>query len=440
MLPDSGVMSGSVSLTDDSVGCLVNLDISLPEVAKPGENIEVVINGVNSGTECSLSIVDDSVEIYAKNNGLENNDLDLDYIVKAGIDPFKPSWGYSSNCRTVHRRERSVMPWGFYGEPESFRIFSSFNDVDCSDDYPVYMMEAGGGPVMLDFAQGMKEDSDENLKIDDDSSPSAESDTSSPIKVRNFMPETWLWTLQNTENSASSKLKISTKTPDTMTSWTANAYCLSKINRISLSKPVKMTVTKKLFVGIKLPYSCVRREKLTVPVQVFNNDEVEHVVNLKMKTEIDGNTEYFSIINESSRSGLKIKPGEQTIEFFEVLAVGIGETKLTVIATSETESDGMEQTVIIEPEGVGKEITNSNLLCLEGETETFQLPARPRMNVFSMVEDSLRNRITIVDDLMGSAMENLDKLIKIPYGCGEQNMVSVVPNIAVANYSVKIEI
>ena len=106
-----------------------------------------------------------------------------------------------------------------------------------------------------------------------------------------------------------------------MTSWTANAYCLSKINRISLSKPVKMTVTKKLFVEIKLPYSCVRREKLTVPVQVFNNDEVEHVVNLKMKTEIDGNTEYFSIINESSRSGLKIKPGEQTIEFFEVCRV-----------------------------------------------------------------------------------------------------------------------
>ena len=147
MIPDSGVISESVSLTDESVGCLVNLDISLPEVAKPGENINVVINGVNSGTECSLSIVDDSVEIYSKNNGLENNDLDLDYIKKAGVDPFKPSWGYSSNCRTSYPRgKRSVMPyWDFYGEPESFRIFSSFNELDCSDDYPVYMMEAGVG-------------------------------------------------------------------------------------------------------------------------------------------------------------------------------------------------------------------------------------------------------------------------------------------------------
>lgn len=35
---------------------------------------------------------------------------------------------------------------------------------------------------------------------------------------------------------------------------------------------------------------------------------------------------------------------------------------------------------------------------------------------------------------MGGALENLDKLLTVPTGCGEQNMVGLVPNIAVANY------
>ncbi len=35
---------------------------------------------------------------------------------------------------------------------------------------------------------------------------------------------------------------------------------------------------------------------------------------------------------------------------------------------------------------------------------------------------------------MGSAMENLNKLLRMPYGCGEQNMVNFVPNIHVLRY------
>lgn len=37
-------------------------------------------------------------------------------------------------------------------------------------------------------------------------------------------------------------------------------------------------------------------------------------------------------------------------------------------------------------------------------------------------------------DLMGRAMKNLDKLLAMPYGCGEQNMVLFAPNIFILNY------
>lgn len=35
---------------------------------------------------------------------------------------------------------------------------------------------------------------------------------------------------------------------------------------------------------------------------------------------------------------------------------------------------------------------------------------------------------------MGSALNNLDNLVKMPYGCGEQNMASFTPNIYVMEY------
>lgn len=35
---------------------------------------------------------------------------------------------------------------------------------------------------------------------------------------------------------------------------------------------------------------------------------------------------------------------------------------------------------------------------------------------------------------MGRAMKNLHKLLAMPYGCGEQNMVLFAPNIFILNY------
>ena len=37
-------------------------------------------------------------------------------------------------------------------------------------------------------------------------------------------------------------------------------------------------------------------------------------------------------------------------------------------------------------------------------------------------------------DMMGAPLSNLGRLIKMPYGCGEQNMISMVPNIYALRY------
>lgn len=42
--------------------------------------------------------------------------------------------------------------------------------------------------------------------------------------------------------------------------------------------------------------------------------------------------------------------------------------------------------------------------------------------------------VTCAGDLMGSALDDIDKLLGMPYGCGEQNMLKFAPNIFVMQY------
>jgi len=51
-----------------------------------------------------------------------------------------------------------------------------------------------------------------------------------------------------------------------------------------------------------------------------------------------------------------------------------------------------------------------------------------------LVEGSDRAWVTVTGDIMAPALANLDKLVTTPYGCGEQNMISVVPNIYLLEY------
>lgn len=40
----------------------------------------------------------------------------------------------------------------------------------------------------------------------------------------------------------------------------------------------------------------------------------------------------------------------------------------------------------------------------------------------------------LLGDLFGPALNNIDRLIRIPYGCGEQNMIRFAPAVFAAAY------
>lgn len=47
--------------------------------------------------------------------------------------------------------------------------------------------------------------------------------------------------------------------------------------------------------------------------------------------------------------------------------------------------------------------------------------------------------LTPLGDLMGPSLANIDSLLKMPYGCGEQNMLNFAPNIFIMQYLTAID-
>lgn len=63
------------------------------------------------------------------------------------------------------------------------------------------------------------------------------------------------------------------------------------------------------------------------------------------------------------------------------------------------------------------------------------------LELFSVYQLYLFNRNVITDvilyisgDILGPSIPNLANLIRMPFGCGEQNMLNFVPNIVIVEY------
>uniref|UniRef100_A0AAZ1X589 Alpha-macroglobulin receptor-binding domain-containing protein n=1 Tax=Oreochromis aureus TaxID=47969 RepID=A0AAZ1X589_OREAU len=72
------------------------------------------------------------------------------------------------------------------------------------------------------------------------------------------------------------------------------------------------------------------------------------------------------------------------------------------------------------------------IVCLyTGDTLTEETEIQLPENV---VEGSARTFVSVLGDILGRALKNLDGLLRMPFGCGEQNMALLAPNIYILQY------
>ncbi|XP_072334709.1 alpha-2-macroglobulin-like [Scyliorhinus torazame] len=258
--------------------------------------------------------------------------------------------------------------------------------------------------------------------------------------IRKYFPETWIWDLVPVGATGSVSLPLTV--PDSITEWKGSMFCTGQAG-FGISETVSLNAFKPFFVELALPYSIVRTEEFTLKAKVFNYLKKCIMVKVTL-LEHQG----FDMASESSieHQTCVCSMDSMTVSW-HLIATRLGEQNLTVKAESIPSDslcgnevvivpekgaiDIIRKPLLIKPEGTETELTHSSLLCPAGKNITekihLQLPE-------DVIEGSSRAHITVLGDIMGSAMENLDGLLRLPTGCGEQNMVKFAPNVYVQRY------
>lgn len=225
--------------------------------------------------------------------------------------------------------------------------------------------------------------------------------------------------------------------PDTITSWMISAFSIDPINGLGVTKaPRKLEVFQPFFVSSNLPYSVKRGEIISVPVIVFNYMENETdaqitIYNADNEFDFIDSNSTIENVDEHSKM-LSITSNNAASAVFTIKPKKMGAISIKVKVTSPFAGDSIVQILHVEPEGIQK-FTNKALFIDLNDVSTFESSLVVDVPD-DIISDSLKIDVNCVGDLFGGTIKNLNRLIRLPSGCGEQNMLNFVPNIVIWKY------
>ncbi|XP_022257127.1 pregnancy zone protein-like [Limulus polyphemus] len=260
------------------------------------------------------------------------------------------------------------------------------------------------------------------------------------VEIRTYFPETWLWEVQNI--GATGKLSLKHHIPHTITEWVGSAICISEETGLGVSEAATVKGFQPFFVSFTLPYSVIRGEKVPIIVTVFNY--LSDCLPIKLSLE---QSDTFEMQNDTNSYTSCVCGGKSDTTRWMIKPRSLGQVNLTVYGTSlpneaicgnqdystVTARDAATRQLLVEPEGFPKEDTWSTFACPKDQNGKFTATSDLLLPE-DLVEGSARGYVSITGDLMGPAIKNLDHLVRLPTGCGEQNMIKFVPNIFVLDY------
>uniref|UniRef100_H0VHV8 Ovostatin homolog 2-like n=1 Tax=Cavia porcellus TaxID=10141 RepID=H0VHV8_CAVPO len=259
--------------------------------------------------------------------------------------------------------------------------------------------------------------------------------------VRTKFPETWIWDLFSVDSSGSANLSF--VTPDTMTEWEASAFCVNGKAGFGISSTVSLQVSQAFFVEIALPFSVIRNEQFDLIVSVFSYLNTCVEVSVQLET----SQNYEAYINTLKSNGNDIiQAGEKKTYVWTLIPQNLGKVNITVVAESRQNSacinkaidqqnlnwkDVVVKSILVEPEGIEKEVTQSFFICTKGTKVSKEVVLELPNDI---IEGSARAFLIVLGDTLGVAMQNLESLLQMPYGWGEQNIALLASNTYVLDY------
>ncbi|XP_037958445.1 CD109 antigen-like [Teleopsis dalmanni] len=259
------------------------------------------------------------------------------------------------------------------------------------------------------------------------------SDVVPEIQVRKNFVENWIF--EDIDNVEGGNVVLKRTIPDTITSWVITGFSINSSTGFAITEiPTNIKTFRPFFLSTNLPYSIKRGEEISIPVLIFNylDKPLETVVTL------ENNDDEFEFTDEGEKPNKRIRKitaeaNEGQTVLFAIRPKRIGNITLKITAVSPLAGDSVHKLLKVEPEGITIYRNYDYYLQLKDvgddfkQTTTLDIPK-------DIVPDSEYIEVSVMGNLLGSTINNLDALIQMPYGCGEQNMVNFVPNILVLYY------
>jgi CD109 antigen len=238
-------------------------------------------------------------------------------------------------------------------------------------------------------------------------------------RVRQFFPETWLWMDLTTD--ANGKAVTPVTVPDSITTWMLRAVAVSKEKGLGVAED-ELRVFRPFFLTIDLPYSAIRGEEFPVRVAVYNYLEQTQSVQVEIEK-----SDWFDLLDETTKT-IEIAANDIGSAQFMIRPNNLGTKEVKITARSSKAADAVIKTIIIEPEGVAREIVD-NLALSSGTTKAIDTSIP-----LVVVTDSGRAYIALTSSFLTQTIDGLDTLLQMPFGCGEQNMIVFAPDVYITKY------
>ncbi|XP_009081350.1 PREDICTED: alpha-2-macroglobulin-like protein 1, partial [Acanthisitta chloris] len=408
----------------------------------PGSKVKLNLKAA-PGSLCSVQAVDKSV-LLKKNRTITADSLyeqlfdDVFTIGGRGF-PYHLEDFEAYPClpqqSSLHKKAMLGAPW-YTSEADVFNLFKNLR-------MKVFTNTRIKKPVSCrrpDFDKKIYAGKDRVLGFTTYAGSASPSDDKKKPKPRTLFPETWIWDLVPVGDNGQVSLQVAV--PDTITEWNANTFCVANIG-FGFSPLTTLRVFQPFFVDLSLPYSVIQGETFRLKATVFNYLKDC----LQIRTTLTEIPELKVDTCSSCQFTSCLCANEAKTFVWNVTATRLGKVNVTVSSVAEDSHDlcgnriavtplqggrdAVIKTLLVKPGGVLQEETQNAFLCPADSTisEEFSLtlPAE-------VLEGSGRATFSVIGDIMGPALQNLDQLLSMPFGCGEQNMVQFAPNIFILQY------
>uniref|UniRef100_A0A667YKS3 Alpha-2-macroglobulin n=1 Tax=Myripristis murdjan TaxID=586833 RepID=A0A667YKS3_9TELE len=434
VLPSETVIAQSADFsTEKCFSNKVSLEFN-PSSAVPGEeNFLQLLAKPHS--LCGISAVDQSVLIKESGEKLDADKM-FDLLPVKKLSHFPQEVEDATSCLPV-RTKRYVIPRPDRDDKDAYTVFQNLGMKMATNlvirtpscvtykgreyYYGVIAYRYHATPQLVANRMAEPEVSITLFSSEQSSPPVIET-------VRTFFPETWIWDLVDVGETGSKDLPLTV--PDTITTWETEAFCLSP-QGFGLAPRKEFTVFQPFFLELSLPYSIIRGEHFELKATVFN-----YLTSCIMVTVTPAPSVEYTLtpLSGDKYSSCLCASERKTVSWTMAPSV-LGAVNVSVSAEAVTSDVSCNNEIVSVPErGRIDVVTRSLIVKPEGTevTKAYNWLLCPNGQLLMCLV--LKSQCFSAGDILGRALNNLDGLLRMPYGCGEQNMALLAPNIYILEY------